>query len=320
MERYSPLGDERVFVADLRLAGPDPDVFSARRAAATLAELPCPTIAVWSSAASAAAARLAARFDVVVDDDASLRRVLAGIDAAPVAALALVQLLRRSEELAIHDGLIAESFVYSTLQSGPEFAAWRARQPEGTAQVHQSSDPPVLVSRNDGELELTLNRPDRHNAYSIEMRDALVEALRVAAIDPSVTAVRLRGNGRSFCSGGDLSEFGELPDPATAHAIRSMRSAPRLLAVLADKLRVDVHGTCVGAGVELPAFAGVVTASRDASFCLPELSMGLVPGAGGTVSIPRRVGRQRTAYMALSGVRVDAETALAWGLVDELRA
>ena len=80
-----------------------------------------------------------------------------------------------------------------------------------------------------------------------------------------------------------------------------------------------VHGACVGAGIELPAFAGRVVASRDAWFALPEVAMGLVPGAGGTVSLPRRIGAQRTAWLALTGRRIDAETALAWGLVDELR-
>jgi enoyl-CoA hydratase/carnithine racemase len=75
----------------------------------------------------------------------------------------------------------------------------------------------------------------------------------------------------------------------------------------------------VGAGIELAAFAGKLTAREDAFFQLPEVAMGLVPGAGGTVSIPRRIGRQRTAYLALSGLPVDAITARQWGLIDEIR-
>ena len=70
----------------------------------------------------------------------------------------------------------------------------------------------------------------------------------------------------------------------------------------------------------MPAFARQVVAAEDAFFQLPEVAMGLVPGAGGTVSIPRRIGRQRTAYLALSGLRVDAATAHRWGLIDEIRA
>jgi enoyl-CoA hydratase/carnithine racemase len=90
------------------------------------------------------------------------------------------------------------------------------------------------------------------------------------------------------------------------------------LSACAERVRARVHGACVGAGIELPAFAAHVSASADASFRLPEVSMGLVPGAGGTASLTRRIGRQRTAWMALSGEAVDAGTALAWGLVDEI--
>jgi enoyl-CoA hydratase/carnithine racemase len=90
------------------------------------------------------------------------------------------------------------------------------------------------------------------------------------------------------------------------------------VATLASKVEVRVHGSCVGAGMELPAFAGRVVAHPAARFALPELSLGLVPGAGGTVSLPRRIGRHRTALLGLTGAVIDAPTALAWGLVDEL--
>jgi enoyl-CoA hydratase/carnithine racemase len=74
----------------------------------------------------------------------------------------------------------------------------------------------------------------------------------------------------------------------------------------------------VGAGIELPAFAAHVVAHPGAFFQLPEIGMGLIPGAGGTVSLPRRIGRQRTAWLALTGRRLDAPTALAWNLIDEV--
>ena len=79
-----------------------------------------------------------------------------------------------------------------------------------------------------------------------------------------------------------------------------------------------VHDPSVGSGVELAAFAGRVVAAPDATFALPEVAMGLVPGAGGTVSIPARIGRHRTAWLALTGEALDAATALRWGLVDEI--
>jgi enoyl-CoA hydratase/carnithine racemase len=181
-------------------------------------------------------------------------------------------------------------------------------------------EPAVQVRREQGRLYLALNRPERRNAFSAQMRDALVEALHLVLGDASITEVVLNGAGPSFCAGGDLMEFGTLPDPATAHAIRSTRNAARLLAACADRVRVHVHGACVGAGIELAAFAHRVVATEDAFFELPEVGMGLVPGAGGTVSLPRRIGRQRTASLALSGARLDAATARHWGLVDELGA
>ena len=93
----------------------------------------------------------------------------------------------------------------------------------------------------------------------------------------------LRGEGPSFCSGGDLDEFGTRPDPGTAHLVRLTRSAARLVHRLRDRVEVDLHGWCVGAGIELPSFAGTVRAAADTRIALPELQFGLVPGAGGTV-------------------------------------
>ena len=147
------------------------------------------------------------------------------------------------------------------------------------------------------------------------MRDELYAAFTVAASDPDLRVV-LRGEGPSFCAGGDLDEFGSRPDPATAHVIRLQRSVGRLIATMADRVEAVLHGACVGSGIELPAFAGRVVARPDTRIGLPELELGLVPGAGGTVSVTRRIGRHRTAYLALSGDVIDAVTALDWGLVD----
>ncbi len=295
----------------------DADAKALESAGATLAQLPCVSIAMGSDGASPAGRALLGRFDVVVSSREECDAVVAAVQHTPLASLALVQLLRHSETLDVHEGLVAESLVYSMLQSGPEFARWlEQRKPPR----HRKADagPAVRVQRDSDRLQLTLNRPSKRNAFSAEMRDALAEALAMAIYDASIRSVELRGAGPSFCSGGDLDEFGTFPDPATAHAIRCTRNPGRLLAACADRVRVEVHGACVGAGMELPAFAAHVVAAEDSFFQLPEVGMGLVPGAGGTVSVPRRIGRERTAYLALSGVRLDAPTAKSWGLVDEI--
>lgn len=230
-------------------------------------------------------------------------------------ARVLDDVLRLTEHLSVEDGLVVESLAYSALLAGPDFMAWRLGRPrrERTPVVD-----PVLLAREGDVLSVLLNAPERHNAFGARMRDALVEALEVARWDRTVAEVRLAGSGPSFCSGGDLDEFGTTPDPVTAHAVRIEQSAGLAVHRLRDRVRPVLHGACIGAGIEVPAFADHVRARPDAFFRLPELAMGMIPGAGGTVSIPRRIGRWRTAYLALTGATIDASTALSWGLVDEL--
>jgi enoyl-CoA hydratase/carnithine racemase len=98
--------------------------------------------------------------------------------------------------------------------------------------------------------------------------------------------------------------------------VRLARSAAVLVSAHASRITVRLHGACIGAGIEVPAGAGRVEALPDTVVALPEVGMGLVPGAGGTATVPRRVGRHRTCWLGLTGARLDAATACAWGLVD----
>jgi enoyl-CoA hydratase/carnithine racemase len=178
----------------------------------------------------------------------------------------------------------------------------------------------VVAERHDGRLTIRFNRPQRHNAFSTDARAALLEALEVARLDPSVDEVVLAGNGPSFCSGGDLAEFGTFTDPAGAHLARTRHSPALVLDEITARLgrgcRAELHGQVQGSGLEMAAFCGWVSCDADAVLGLPELTLGLIPGAGGTVSVTRRIGRWRTAYLVLSGRPIDAGTALRWGLVD----
>jgi enoyl-CoA hydratase/carnithine racemase len=141
----------------------------------------------------------------------------------PLAAATLVQILRHGRTLDLHERLVAESLAYSTLQAGPEFAAWLAARGI-VAQREHAGRPAVRARREGARLRLTLDRPHQRNAFSLAMRDALAEGLALALADDSIEEVLLDGEGPSFCSGGDLDEFGSFPDPATAHAVRSARS------------------------------------------------------------------------------------------------
>jgi enoyl-CoA hydratase/carnithine racemase len=252
--------------------------------------------------------------DLWVDDRAAADRIAAGFERAPLAAVAAA-LLTRVPPSGVWAGLIAESTAYSMLQGGPEFAAWRAsRDAKPTDDVDVAR---VRVDDAHGHHVVTLTRGARHNALDTRLRDQLDAALAdVAARD--ARPIIVRGDGPSFCSGGDLDEFASFPDPATAHVIRLSRSLAWRFHQLERRLVVGLHGACLGAGLELPAFAARVVATDDARLGLPELGLGLVPGAGGTVSIPRRASRRVLLTLLWDGEPIDPYRAKRWGLVDEV--
>ena len=282
-------------------------------AAAVLAGLPLVSVGI-------APVGTAPGLDVLVGNTDEAVAVVEGVTAKPMAAVTCCQVLRHGADTgaggSTDAGLLLESAAYGTLQGGPEFAHWLDGR--GRRVRPEEAEPPVLVDATGDVVRLTLNRPRLRNAWSAAMRDALVEALRPLAVPGDDRPIHLNGAGSAFCCGGDPAEFGTVDDPATAHLIRSSANAAPWLNRLANRLTVTVHGPAVGAGLELAAFASQVEATEAATFRLPEVSMGLIPGAGGTVSVPRRIGRQRTAWMCLTGATIDAATALDWGLVDAL--
>jgi len=314
----SPLDDalpdsSSILLLDLHHGGQLPPV-QARAAGTVLRHLNRVVIGVRDEASPGHA------FDSSVDlllTTGQLDPCIAAIDANPMAAMVLVEVLRTTERMPPEDALIVESLAYATLQGGPEHRAWleseRHRHPARTVPPRPDI---VLLDRHEGRLEIRLNSPDTRNSLSAAMRDALTEAFILVAMDASIEQVEVSGLGPSFSAGGDLKEFGLAPDPASAHRIRQQRMPARYLLPRRRRYRFRLHGACIGAGIELPAFAGYVTARSDCRIRLPEVAMGLIPGAGGCVSIPRRIGRQRTAYLAISGIEIDADQALRWGLVD----
>jgi enoyl-CoA hydratase/carnithine racemase len=256
---------------------------------------------------------IAPTLDIVVTNEDELTALAVACERNPRAAITLAQLLRITDTLNVEPALLAESLAYSTLLGGEEFLRWRAAQP---LRKDRRTDAPLALTDDGQTLTITLNRPEVHNAYDAATRDALIDVLRSASSLGPSRSVLLRGNGSSFCSGGDLAEFGASDDRVSAHLVRTARAPGLLLHGLGTRARAQVHGACIGAGTELPAFCAHVSAHAGATFKLPEISMGLIPGAGGTVSVTRRIGRQRAAWLAISGELIDARTALGWGLVD----
>jgi enoyl-CoA hydratase/carnithine racemase len=244
----------------------------------------------------------------------ALQRLQAVVAAQPVAATVAAQVFRATLDLSFEQALAAESMAYSMLQATEAFGVWLAANPP--PERNDLDQPRVAVAREGEALSIRLTRPAANNAVDARTRDALCEALEFALIDPDGAAVLLSGEGRAFSEGGDRAEFGTFGDPGRAHLVRTLRSPAALVHRLGERITARVHGACIGAGVEIPAAAGRVVARRHTFFRLPEVAMGLIPGAGGSVTVPRRIGRHRACYMAISGVDVRLSTALAWGLVD----
>lgn len=260
---------------------------------------------------------------VVVDVDdinTALTELRVAVDASPQAAHALVWLLRLGQGQGVNAALFAESLANAMLQSSERFVGWLGarKQPVAADGLTESTGPSVAAIRSGSHLAITLNRPSKRNALNVDMQDHLADALDLLAGDDSIDGATLTGAGATFSSGRDLSEFGSARSAAAGHDFRMQRSLPMRFENVADRLRVHLHGPCVGAGVELPAFVNHVVADPDTTFTLPDVGCGLIPGAGGTVSVTRRCGRHRTAWLALTGNTIDSETALAWGLIDRI--
>ena len=256
------------------------------------------------------------RVIAVADLEQAISMITSTARQSPRATLVLSSLLRQTSALPIAQAIAAEAAAYSTLLAGPEFAAWLstrgARKPSPATESAR-----VDSTLADGVLSIRMMRKLRLNAIDSAMRAALVEAFTIAIADAQLQ-VRLSGEGPCFSNGGDLREFGTTPDAATAWAVRMTQHPGWLLGQIADRTRVHMHGPCVGAGVEIAAFASRVTADPATTFLLPELHMGLLPGAGGCVSIPRRIGRWRTLWMLLTASTLSAQQALEWGLIDDI--
>ena len=189
------------------------------------------------------------------------------------------------------------------------------------AMPKRSSNSPAVLYDKDGAVAiLSLNRPEVRNAYNVEMRDALFEALRAAADDPEIRAVVLRGNGPAFCTGGDVNEFGTAPSPTAARAVRWRRDVWGLLRTLPKPVVAAVHGYVVGGGFEMALLCDLCIAAEDARFAYPETGLAMIPGVAGTQTTPRAIGVGRAMDLILTGRWLTAPEAHHIGVVTSVVA
>lgn len=181
------------------------------------------------------------------------------------------------------------------------------------------SGPFVLAEREGDIVWLTLNRPERLNAIHLELRDELWVQLELLRDDPSVRAAVFRGAGdRAFSAGADITEFGTAPSYIEARDARVLRDLWGLMAGLDLPLIAAIHGFAYGAGLELSLYCDLRVASEDARFAIPEVTLGYIPSAGGTQTVPRHLPSSEALRMATTGEPISAREAYDLGFVQRV--
>jgi enoyl-CoA hydratase len=182
------------------------------------------------------------------------------------------------------------------------------------------ASPEVLVDRRGPVAVMTLNRPEKHNAMSLEMKGALVAALRELDADPKVRVIVLTGAGnKAFVAGADIADF---QGRTVVEQQRLYQEGTVYDAVdrVAKPLLARIDGYCFGGGLELALACDIRVASERSLFSQAEVNLGIIPGGGGSQRLPRLVGLGIALKLTLTGERIDAREALRIGLVDEVVA
>jgi enoyl-CoA hydratase/carnithine racemase len=171
----------------------------------------------------------------------------------------------------------------------------------------------VVVSTNGGVLEVRFNRPEKKNALTREMYEAVSTAFEQADADPAIRVVLLTGSGDTFTSGNDVKDF----QGSSSRPRGGSRFLPAISS-LQKPLIAAVNGAAIGVGTTMLMHCDLIVAARSARFVMPFTSLGLVPEAASSLLVPRLLGHQRASAMLLLGEPLDAATALDWGLVNRV--
>ena len=176
----------------------------------------------------------------------------------------------------------------------------------------------ALFEKRGAVAHLALNRPAVLNAYNRQMRDDFSEILAAVAADAEVGALLITGQGRAFCAGADLTEFGTAPSQSIARQARWQRDVWGQLAGLRPPIVTAVHGYCIGSGLELVLLSDLRLAAADAVFAMPETQLGMIPAAGGSQTLPRNSNSAAALDLLLTGRRIAAAEALELGLITRI--
>jgi len=164
--------------------------------------------------------------------------------------------------------------------------------------------------------EITLNRPQKGNALTLPMLDALEEFLKKIEASRTIRAVVLRGNGRFFCTGGDIEAWGSMSPSAMANdwILRGIAVLDRI-AALPQPVIAAISGHALGGGLELAMRSDLLVAVEEAKLGMPEVGLGMISGWGGVGRLSEIIGVSRARELTLLGLPISAEKAFAWGLL-----
>ncbi len=176
----------------------------------------------------------------------------------------------------------------------------------------------LLYEKQGPSAHISLDRPDVLNAYNIQMRDDLSEVLAAVRDDPDVGCLLITGQGRAFCAGADLTEFGTAPSQAVARQVRWERDVWGQFLSLPVPVVAAIHGYCIGSGIEIALLCDIRIGAEGAVFAMPEVQLGMIPAAGGTQMLPRTTGWSSAMDLLLTGRRIGAKEALSLGLLTRL--
>jgi 2-(1,2-epoxy-1,2-dihydrophenyl)acetyl-CoA isomerase len=180
----------------------------------------------------------------------------------------------------------------------------------------------ITSSTRDAVATITLNRPDKLNAFTGTMREDLLDALRASEEDADVRAVILTGAGRAFCAGGDVESMSGLQKSGDVDSFRKLLDAGRdvilQLATMSKPVIAAINGVAAGAGCNLALACDYRIAAQNAKLSESFVKIGLHPDWGGTWLLPRLVGRSKAMEILMTGRMVDANEALSIGMIDRI--
>ncbi|WP_100372378.1 enoyl-CoA hydratase/isomerase family protein [Bacillus sp. FJAT-45037] len=176
----------------------------------------------------------------------------------------------------------------------------------------------LLVTTEDGVMQLVLNRPDALNAFSPAMINGLKQSLKQAQSDEAIKVIVLRGAGRAFSAGGDVKTMGEATPVDVYDHIGELNQLIEQMRSVEKPIIAAVHGFAAGAGFNLALACDLIVAAEDTSFILSFAQVGLVSDGGGHYFLPKSLTPYQAKELLFSAEPLDARTAQSWGLVNKV--